>query len=191
MSGFRAAADKIAPELRQRRDLMYTLIDDIPVATLISGHALSACGALSATSQSGYLPLADQCAGFVTGGLLMSSFDAGDLIVVTGPIAPRLENPQDPSAWHEMPALPIHGMRTRRRLDVYDIAGSEVEVGIDAMFRDSYVRANGDETIVHEYTLTAAVTADAGVFCGHRRYRGCCPGRNARALSRARPASPG
>jgi Protein of unknown function (DUF2889) len=46
MSGFRAAADKIAPQLRQRRELLYTLLDDIPVATLISGHALSASGLL-------------------------------------------------------------------------------------------------------------------------------------------------
>ncbi|MDT5134364.1 MAG: hypothetical protein QOE41_3675, partial [Mycobacterium sp.] len=41
MSGFRAAVDKVAPDLRRRRDLRYSLLDDVPVATLISGHALS------------------------------------------------------------------------------------------------------------------------------------------------------
>jgi hypothetical protein len=115
MSGFRAAADAVAPELRERRDLLYTLLDDIPVATLISGHALSASGALGETVQSGYLPMADQCAGFVTGGLLMTSFQAGDMVIVTGPIAPRLEDPEDPLSWHPMDELPVTGMRRRRR----------------------------------------------------------------------------
>jgi hypothetical protein len=162
MSGFRAAADKVAPELRAQRDLMYTVIDDIPVATLISGHALSASGALGQLSQSGYLPLADQCAGFVTGGLLMSSFDAGDMVVVTGPVAPPLESPDDPLAWHRMAELPVHGMRRRRRFDVYP--GSGPELGIDAMFRDSYVRSDGTETIIHEYTLAAAVDPGTGLI---------------------------
>src|SRR6185312_2722846 len=75
MSGFRAAVDKTAPDLRPRRDLRYTLLDDVPVATLISGHALSASGVLGVVAKSGYLPIADQCAGFVTGGLLMTSFE--------------------------------------------------------------------------------------------------------------------
>jgi hypothetical protein len=70
ISGFRAAADAVAPELRRRRDLLYTLLDDVPVATLISGQSLGASGALGDTMKSGYLPPADRCAGFVTGGLL-------------------------------------------------------------------------------------------------------------------------
>ena len=64
MSGFRAAADKAAPELRHARDLRYMLLDDVPVATLISGHALSASNLLGDVAKSGYLPVADQCAGF-------------------------------------------------------------------------------------------------------------------------------
>jgi len=118
MSGFRAAVDGVAPQLRQHRELLYTLLDDVPVATLISGHALSASGLPGTAGQSGYLPLADQCAGFVTGGLLMTSFTDGDLAIVTGPIAPDIDDPQDDQAWHHMAPLPIHGMRRRRRLDV-------------------------------------------------------------------------
>ncbi|MCV7393984.1 DUF2889 domain-containing protein [Mycobacterium paraseoulense] len=159
MSGFRAAVDKTAPELRQRRDLRYTLLDDVPVATLISGHALSASGALGNGVTSGYLPVADRCAGFVTGGLLMTSFETGDPAVVTGPPAPSLEDPNDPLAWHELTALPVHGMRRRRRLDVHQGSDSR-EMVIDAMFRDTYVRADGTETIIHEYTIEAAVDLD-------------------------------
>ena len=162
MSGFRAAADKAAPELRHTRDLRYTLLDDVPVATLISGHALSASNLLGDVAKSGYLPVADQCAGFATGGLLLTSFEAGDPVIVTGPAAPDLDHDDDSWAWHTMSPLPIHAMRRRRRIDVYqDRPG---QMGIDAMFRDTYVRTDGVETIIHEYTLTAVVDAETGVI---------------------------
>jgi hypothetical protein len=93
----------------------------------------------------------------------MTSFEAGDPAVVTGPVAPDIDDADDPTAWHDMVALPRHGMRRRRRLDVYH-AGQSDHVGIDAMFRDSYVRGDGAETIIHEYTLDAVVEADSGVI---------------------------
>ena len=160
MSGFRGAVDGVAPQLRHHRELLYTLLDDIPVATLISGHALSAAGLLGTSGQSGYLPVADRCAGFVTGGLLMGSFENGDLAIVTGPVAPEIDDPEDDQAWHLMAPLPIHGMRRRRRLDV--TADGEGTVDVDAMFRDTYMRGDGQETIIHEYTLTATVDAARG-----------------------------
>jgi hypothetical protein len=166
MSGFRAAADKAAPALRHHRDLRYTLLDDVPVATLISGHALSASGVLGEHTKSGYLPVADQCAGFATGGLLMNSFEAGDPVVVTGPHAPDLDHEDDSLAWHPISPLPRHGMRRRRRIDAYEESAGRI--GIDAMFRDTYVRSDGVETIVHEYTLAAAVDADTGVIVESR-----------------------
>jgi hypothetical protein len=166
MSGFRAAADKAAPQLRADHDLRYTMLDDVPVATLISGHALSASGALGEYTKSGYLPVADQCAGFATGGLLMTSFEAGDPAVVTGPEAPDLDHGDDPWAWHAMSPLPIHGMRRRRRIDVHEDRPGQM--GIDAMFRDTYARADGVETIIHEYTLTAAVDVATGVIVESR-----------------------
>jgi hypothetical protein len=170
MSGFRAAADKAAPELRQARDLRYTLLDDVPVATLISGHALSASNLLGDVAKSGYLPVADQCAGFATGGLLLTSFEAGDPVIVTGPEAPDLDHaddPGDPWAWHDLAALPRHAMRRRRRIDVYQ-SESPSRVGIDAMFRDTYVRSDGVETIIHEYTWAAVADADTGVIIDSR-----------------------
>jgi hypothetical protein len=170
MSGFRAAADNAAPELRRARDLRYTLLDDVPVATLISGHALSASNLLGDVAKAGYyLPVADQCAGFATGGLLMTSFQAGDPVIVTGPKAPDLDHGQDPGdpwAWHEVAALPRHAMRRRRRIDVYEERAGRV--GIDAMFRDTYVRSDGVETIIHEYTLDAAVDTETGVIVDAR-----------------------
>lgn len=167
MSGFRAAADRAAPELRQTRDLRYTLLDDVPVATLISGHALSASNLLGDVAKSGYLPVADQCAGFATGGLLLTSFEAGDPVIVTGPPAPDLDDGDDPWAWHAMSPLPIHGMRRRRRIDVHQ-GETPSRVRVDAMFRDTYVRGDGVETIIHEYTLNVSVDADTGVIVESR-----------------------
>jgi hypothetical protein len=166
MSGFRAAADKAAPHLRAARDLRYTLLDDVPVATLISGHALSASGVLGDVAKSGYLPVADQCAGFATGGLLMNSFEAGDPVIVTGPDAPDLDHGDDPLAWHPMTQLPPQAMRRRRRIDVFEEGAGRL--GIDAMFRDSYVRTDGVETIIHEYTLKAVVDGGTGVIVESR-----------------------
>ncbi|MGV0793548.1 DUF2889 domain-containing protein [Mycolicibacterium sp. XJ1819] len=161
MSGFRAAVDEAAPALRAPRDLRYTLLDDVPVATLISGHALSASGVPGLVAKLGYLPVADQCAGFVTGGLLMASFEQGESALVTGPEAPELDDPDDPLAWHDLAPLPVHGMRRRRRLDVCR-DGSQVSV--DAMFRDTYVRVDGTETVIHEYTLDATVDPTTAVI---------------------------
>lgn len=159
MGGFRAAADAAMPDLRQTRDLLYTLVDDVPGCTLISGHALGASGQLEA-ARTGFLPLADQCAGFVSGGLMTTSFASGEAAIVTGPPAPELGDPGDPMAWHETGGLPLHAMRRARRVDVVNRPGGEV--GVDAMFRDIYVRGDGVSTIIHEYTLLATVDRDSG-----------------------------
>ena len=166
MGGFRAAADAAAPELRRARDVLYALLDDVPGCTLISGHALGASGELE-PARTGYLPLADQCAGFVTGGLLMTSFESGEPVIATGPVAPDLTDPDDPLGWHQVGELPLHGMRRRRRVDVTQRPGG-AEVDIDAMFRDTYVRGDGAETIVHEYTLLATVEPATGLIVDSR-----------------------
>jgi hypothetical protein len=166
MSGFRATADKVAPQLRQARDLRYTLLDDVPVATLISGHALSASNMLGDVTKSGYLPVADQCAGFASGGQLLTSLKDGGSVSPTGPRAPDLDHGDDVWAWHQLAALPRHAMRRRRRIDIYEEGAGRA--GIDAMFRDSYVRSDGVETIIHEYTLDAVVDAETGVIVDSR-----------------------
>jgi hypothetical protein len=51
-------------------------------------------------------------------------------------------------------------MRRWRRLDL--MAGDPLRV--DAMFRDSHVDADGDETVLHEYTLTATIDPSDGTI---------------------------
>lgn len=155
-SGFRARIDELAPDLRETRAPLFLLLDEVPIATLISGHAAHASGLFDGVENSAYVPAADQCAGFVTGGLLMTSFETLGRSVVNGPDAPDIEDPDDPDGWHALSELPLHGMRRRRRIDVYD-SPDGTSIVVDAMFRDSYVRSDGIETIIHEYELNATV----------------------------------
>jgi hypothetical protein len=65
-----------------------------------------------------------------------------------------------------MTQLPPQAMRRRRRIDVFEEGAGRL--GIDAMFRDSYVRTDGVETIIHEYTLEAVVDGGTGVIVESR-----------------------
>jgi hypothetical protein len=73
---------------------------------------------------------------------------------VTGPIAPELESANDAEAWGSMVLVPFHDMRRCRWLDVASDEGAPT-VNIDAMFGGTYVRGDGRESTIHEYTLTA------------------------------------
>jgi hypothetical protein len=157
---------------------VYQLLDDLPVATLISGyapqHARAESGTwadeqqrkpLQKTAPAGLAMLqqADLCAGWKAGGTVMQGFAENNPPVVTGPAAPSLDDGDDPLAWHELPGpLPLHGMRRRRRIDVVPVENRPPSRGlvwdVDAHFRDSYVDDEG-ETVVHEYTVLARVDA--------------------------------
>ncbi|MEE2034830.1 DUF2889 domain-containing protein [Rhodococcus chondri] len=164
--GFRGRLDEVAPHLRRAREPLHLLLDDVPGTTLISGNSLSAAGALRDGVRTGYIPAADQCAGFVSGGTLMTSFETvGASPLVTGPQAPAIEDTGDPEGWHRLPTLPEHGMRRRRRIDVYRCdtgPREEARYGVDAWFRDTHVDADGLETIVHEYHLDATFDGATG-----------------------------
>jgi hypothetical protein len=173
-SGFRAAAAAADPGLAAAESLLNLLVDDFPVATLVSGHAIGAglagqagrpmISLAEATGQPGAdnrSPFRrDLCAGFADGGTIMNEVDGtGRPPVVTGPAAPALTT-DDPLGWHELAPLPPLAMRRSRRTDV---TPGRV-AGIDVLFRDSYVDAGGLETIVHEYTVSAAVDTGDGVL---------------------------
>jgi Protein of unknown function (DUF2889) len=190
-SGFRAAVMAADPRLNAEDGLLNLLLDDFPVATLVSGHAIGAGLAgtgralrppAKATGQPradlmvsggssrqgpGPAPLSGRpqfrrnlCAGFADGGTIMNDVDAtGRPPVVTGPPAPPLAT-GDHFGWHETDPLPPHAMRRSRRMDV--TLGPLAS--IDVLYRDSHVDEGGAETIVHEYTVSAAVDTSDGVL---------------------------
>jgi hypothetical protein len=173
-SGFRSAVAAADPRLSAEDGLLNLLLDDFPVTTLVSGHAIGAGLAdpgrtalsLSLAGATGQARAdrprfhRDLCAGFADGGTIMNEVDAtGRPPVVTGPPAPPLAT-GDHLGWHETGRLPPHAMRRSRRMDVTP----GPLASIDVLYRDSHADKDGTETIVHEYTVSATVDTSDGVL---------------------------
>jgi hypothetical protein len=168
--GFRAAVRSARPETAGRP--LGLLLDDIPVAALIASYALQR---RAATGPTGTTPVppeaaahqADLCAGWDATGTMIRSISAGrGLPYRTGPAAPPVTT-DDPLDWHAEPPLPPGAMRRRRRIDVLDGGVRR----IDAFFRDTWVRDDGTEEVLHEYTVEARLDGDdtiAAVFAWPR-----------------------
>jgi hypothetical protein len=155
-SGFRSQVDDAVPDHRRDGSLLCQLLDDLPVATLVSGYAIGAAGAGFPASTAKHRPTPDLCAGWRTGGTIMVNIESvGSAPVVTGPVAPAIDRADDPVAWHHRDVLPTHGMRRARRLDIS--LGPDGAVVVDSLFRDSYQCVDGVETVVHEYTVAGTV----------------------------------
>lgn len=167
-TGFRAVIDE-AVSLRPG-SLGYLLLDEIPACTLVSGYAVSqavARGAIDQAGMSGLRPpgpalqVADLCSGWRSGGTILTELEQTSRApVVTGPEAPSLEDRSDPLAWHAAPAIGTDEMRRARRHDLWRDGDGLLHA--DILFRDSHVDEEGLETVVHEYTVEALLSSDAG-----------------------------
>jgi hypothetical protein len=154
-AGFRNAVVRSMPAHRDEATPLHLLLDELPVAAIISGFAR-----MRAVERGEHpvvergRPPADVCAGWRVGGEpLRLLIETGSAPHIEAPPAPRLESATDPLGWHEMAPLTSRGMRRRRRLDVTDVGYAALAV--DAMFRDSHVDPDGVETVVHEYAVRA------------------------------------
>jgi hypothetical protein len=157
-SGFRGRVEAAAPDHRDACTPLYLLLDDLPVAALVSGYAMQRAGEIGRIPVASYTYNTDQCSGWRAGGTLMLVLaDKGAVPMTIGPPAPDLQPPDDDLAWHAHAELPPGGMRRRRRLDVFDRPDGPGALQVDAMFRDSYMGLDGIETIVHEYSFTGSV----------------------------------
>lgn len=173
--GYRRELQRLANEQGLVGRAIYQLLDDVPGTALVSGYAPEldrrdanvTVRPEVVTADGGapehLLTLSGVCAGWQEGGdILTNVLEIGHVPIALGPEAPSLARPDDPRAWHELPgAIPPHGMRRRRRIDVMPAPSQPTAppgvLTVDAMFRDSYVTRDGIETIVHEYTFSAAV----------------------------------
>lgn len=160
--GFRAAVQEAVPEHAADQTPLFLLLDDLPVAALISGYAdlykRSADPPLAATAGAGGPTTrgltADICAGWARESTMMTAVaEKGEVPTTVGPVAPILERADDPCSWHDMPDLPPGAMRRRRLIEV--VAGDPL-VGF-ATFRDTHVDDEGTETVLHEYVVDLEV----------------------------------
>ncbi len=157
-AGFRAAAAAAVPEHRRIGSLLYQLLDDVPMGVMISGGVLDRNGVRLPRVGPAKLPAANICAGWVPEGLMTRLvIERGEPgLVGIGPPVPVLTS-ADADAWHDMAPLLSTSMRRRRRLDVAPSSESPDVVDVAGLLRDSYAEADGSESGVHEYTLTATV----------------------------------
>lgn len=156
-AGFRAAAELVASEHRERRSPLYLLLDDLPVTTLVSTYAMHYAG-VRPLADGRHRQHPDLCAGWRTGGtILVGIEETGAPPVVTGPEARSLANPDDPLAWHALEPLGPNAMRRHRRLDL--VAGETL--ALEVFFRDSHFSFAGRETVIHEYTIRGTLDPDS------------------------------
>ena len=162
-SGFRRAVRHAYPDDVATSTVMALLLDELPVATLISGYARLYSGDVPAAAYRDGMK-SDICSGWRTDGTMMRSVRAGAGVPVTvGPPAPevRVDLDIDPLGWHQIGSLTAGSMRRRRLVDVHTDGN---QWSVYAMFRDSHRPVAGVETVLHEYTLTATVDATSRVF---------------------------
>jgi hypothetical protein len=143
------------------------LLDDVPVAALISGYATLRSGGFAAggPSRLGALEaMRDLCSGWRDGGTMMTSIDRGEGVPVPALApAPSIDLPDDELSGDPPDRLPSGSLRRRRRIDVLPTSDDGTKP-INAMFRDSFAGDDGAEGILHEYALEASVDADGVIL---------------------------
>jgi hypothetical protein len=152
----RARLDELLPDQGEAATVLHQLLDDFPMAALISSY-----GAMRDRDDDWTMPtesaerMTDLCAGWAAGATMLDALDrTGIFPIPIGPPAPDLTS-SDPLAWHDLAPMAPRSVRRRRRLDLID--GDPLT--LDVHFRDSHLGADGLEDVLHEYTL--AVTLDA------------------------------
>jgi hypothetical protein len=165
LRGLRRALESTLEPHDDRRAVGVQLLDDLPLALLLAGLPLSAAGAHPPPGTVDLGAMADVCAGWATGGeLLTLGAELGHPPVSTGPRAPDAARPDDvdgvegaEGAEPDTAPLGPLAMRRRRRIDVVpEPDGWRVE----AFLRDSRSDTDGAEWVVHEYTVHATLDPD-------------------------------
>lgn len=156
--GMRARIDELLPAHREGGTLLLQLLDDFPMAALISMYGSSREQTSFALPPEAGERLTDLCAGWAAGATMLDALArTGIFPIPVGPPAPDLSDPDDPLDWHELPPMAPRSVRRRRRLDLSP--GDPLE--LDVHFRDSHLGADGLEDVLHEYTLTATLEPHA------------------------------
>ena len=144
---------------------LFVLLDELPVAALISGYARMYRGEFAEQGIDRSLIKADICSGWRSDGHMVVSIRRhGQMPIPLGPAAPELLAVGDSLGWHEIQPLAAGSMRRRRLLDVSRSEAESIDteanghLNVFAMFRDTHVDASdGVERVLHEYSFTATI----------------------------------
>lgn len=152
--GLRARVDALLPTHRDRAAVLHQLLDDLPMAALISSYGSTRELADWRMPPQAAARMTDLCAGWAGGATMLDALDrTGIFPIPVGPAAPDLLPFDDPLAWHEMEPMTPRSVRRRRRIDL--VAGDPLT--LDVHFRDSHLGADGLEDVLHEYTLAGTI----------------------------------
>lgn len=154
----RLVVGEVMPEVIERADPLYLLLDDISGISLISVWAwslwhpewLEAMRGPNAGAEM-IAQKTDICWGLQRGHSGLDPARRQDFGTADGG---ELRNPADPAGWHDFPELSGVTMRRARRIDVWRESGV---IRIDSAFQDSAPRPDGTRAALHEYRLEAAV----------------------------------
>jgi hypothetical protein len=156
-AGFRSAVATALADRHLALTSLHRLLDDLPGAALVSGHALLDGG----SERLARLPVTfrtDVCAGWRADGLMASQvLRSGHLVELTKTTAAPIEDPADPLGWQPMDALPPHGMRRQRLLDLSERDALHAR----AILRDTHADGAGRVAALHEYQVIATIDPES------------------------------
>jgi hypothetical protein len=157
--GIRGRVDAAVPEHATRASVLHQLLDDLPMAMLISGYGSSREQPDFRLPAAAAERMTDLCAGWAAGATMLQAMgSSGVFPIPVGPLAPDLARADDPLAWHELPPMAPRSVRRRRRIDLWP--GDDGLLHADVHFRDSHLGLDGPEDVLHEYTLAATLDPD-------------------------------
>ena len=163
-SGWRAAAREVVGA----DALLGTVLDDVPIAVMLSSYGALRQGAMDVTSvRPLMLHMRDLCAGWAHDATPMRRLDAGHDMALPGVVPAPADVETDPLAVEPRQPMAPGEVRRTRRLDV--TPGDRVH--IDASFRDTWLDPAGAAGVLHEYVLTASLSGDGVVASIHAEPR--------------------
>ncbi len=165
VAGFRKTLRLWPPAEVERHRLLFSLLDDLPGAALVSGYAVARCSDSSPPfDRAQFVPRLDVCAGWATGASMDQLSIAEQVVPLpVGVPLPVFDQPVDPLAWHayDQPG-PVEMLR-RRVIDLAPRAGADgVEIQLNAHFRDVFCDLDGQAAAVHEYSVELGVQPRTG-----------------------------
>jgi hypothetical protein len=158
VSGWRAAARELVPD--GVLSPLGLLLDEVPIAVLLSFYAGLRTGRTQAPAGSGAATfMRDVCSGWATGATPIRALEAGQAIPIPRLVPVPAPSGGDPLAAEPREPLAPGCLRRARRIDVLP---GDVTV-VDAHFRDSWCDPEDGEAILHEYSLAVELDADGVV----------------------------
>jgi Protein of unknown function (DUF2889) len=161
VSGFRKELTRLAAVGLAPDSLSAAILDDLPTVRLISGYARLMELPQPTGEGRTAAPMLNVCRGWAADGTASRLAKSGQSVITGTPPAPAFAEllggaADDSGASFAEPPLRPRSMRRRRVLDLVR-AGRDLEVY--QYFRDSHVDADAIEGSLHEYVMTARLSA--------------------------------